>query len=198
MLKHVPMNNLREYKKKRDFRITSEPKPKLKKRKQTDFIYVIQKHKASNLHYDLRLELNGVLKSWALPKGPSTDPSQRKLAVPTEDHPIEYSDFEGIIPEGEYGAGTVIIWDKGTYRNLKNNISLEEAYDEGKVEIFIDGKKLKGAYVLLRTGKKQDKDERWLLIKMKDRYADARTNPIETEPGSVISGRKIEDIEKGQ
>jgi bifunctional non-homologous end joining protein LigD len=86
----------------------------------------------------------------------------------------------------------------GTYRNLKNNISLEEAYDEGKVEIFIDGKKLKGAYVLLRTGKKQDKDERWLLIKMKDRYADARTNPIETEPGSVISGRKIEDIEKGQ
>jgi DNA ligase D-like protein (predicted 3'-phosphoesterase) len=103
MLKHVPMNNLREYKKKRDFRITSEPKPKLKKRKQTDFIYVIQKHKASNLHYDLRLELNGVLKSWALPKGPSTDPSQRKLAVPTKDHPIEYSDFEGIIPEGEYG-----------------------------------------------------------------------------------------------
>lgn len=192
------MNNLKEYKKKRDFRITNEPKPELKKRKQTDLIYVIQKHKASNLHYDLRLELNGVLKSWAMPKGPSTNPSHRKLAVPTEDHPIEYADFEGIIPECEYGAGAVIVWDKGTYRNLKNNISLEEAYNEGKLEIFIDGKKLKGSYVLLRTDKKQDKDQRWLLIKMKDRYADASVNPIETEPESVISGRKIEDIKKEQ
>ncbi len=192
------MNSLKEYKKKRDFRITNEPKPELKKRKQTDLIYVIQKHKASNLHYDLRLELNGVLKSWAMPKGPSTNPSHRKLAVPTEDHPIEYADFEGIIPECEYGAGAVIVWDKGTYRNLKNNISLEEAYNEGKLEIFIDGKKLKGSYVLLRTDKKQDKDQRWLLIKMKDRYADASVNPIETEPESVISGRKIEDIKKEQ
>jgi DNA ligase D-like protein (predicted 3'-phosphoesterase) len=190
------MNNLNEYKKKRDFRITNEPKPELKKRKQTDLIYVIQKHKATNLHYDLRLELNGVLKSWAIPKGPATDPSQRKLAVPTEDHPIEYADFEGIIPEGEYGAGTVIVWDKGIYRNLKNNILLEEAYNEGKLEIFIDGKKLKGAYVLLRTGKKQDKNQQWLLIKMKDKYADARRNPVKTEPESVISGKKIEDIKK--
>jgi DNA ligase D-like protein (predicted 3'-phosphoesterase) len=190
------VSDLKEYKNKRNFKNTKEPKPELKKRKQTDLIYVIQKHKATNLHYDLRLELNGVLKSWAIPKGPTIDPSQKKLAVPTEDHPIDYADFEGIIPEGEYGAGAVIVWDKGTYRNLKKNISLEEAYDEGKLEIFIYGKKLKGAYVLLRTGKKQDEDKRWLLIKMKDKYADPGINPIETEPESVISGRKIEDLKK--
>jgi len=190
------MNNLKEYKNKRNFKKTKEPKPESKKRKRTGLIYVIQKHKATNLHYDLRLELNGVLKSWAIPKGPSTDPSQKKLAVPTEDHPIDYADFEGIIPEGEYGAGTVIVWDKGTYRNLKDDISLEEAYKKGKLEIFIEGKKLKGAYVLLRTGKKQDNGQWWLFIKMKDKYVDARRNPIKTEPESVISGKKIEDIKK--
>jgi len=190
------MNNLKEYKKKRNFRKTKEPKPESKKRKETGLIYVIQKHKATNLHYDLRLELSGVLKSWAIPKGPSTDPSQKKLAVPTEDHPIDYANFEGIIPEGEYGAGAVIVWDKGTYRNLKDDISVEEAYEKGKLEIFIEGKKLKGAYVLLRTGKKQDKGRWWLFIKMKDKYVDARRDPIKTEPESVISGKKIEDIKK--
>lgn len=190
------MNNLKEYKKKRNFRKTKEPKPESKKRKETGLIYVIQKHKATNLHYDLRLELNGVLKSWAIPKGPSADPSQKKLAVPTEDHPIDYANFEGIIPEGEYGAGAVIVWDKGTYRNLKDDISVEEAYEKGKLEIFIEGKKLKGAYVLLRTGKKQDKGQWWLFIKMKDKYVDARRDPIKTEPESVISGKKIEDIKK--
>lgn len=190
------MNSLKEYKEKRNFRKTTEPKPALKKLKSTNLIYVMQKHKATNLHYDLRLELNGVLKSWAIPKGPSTDPSQKKLAVPTEDHPIDYAFFEGLIPEGEYGAGTVIVWDKGTYRNLKDNISLEEAYDKGKLEIFIEGEKLKGAYVLLRTGKEQADDKLWLLIKMKDKYADTRRNPVKTEPESVISGKKIEDIKE--
>jgi DNA ligase D-like protein (predicted 3'-phosphoesterase) len=190
------VNDLKEYKNKRNFEKTKEPKPGIKKPKSSNLIYVIQKHKATNLHYDLRLELNGVLKSWAIPKGPSTDPSQKKLAVPTEDHPIDYADFEGLIPEGEYGAGTVIVWDKGTYRNLKDNISLEEAYERGKLEIFIEGVKLKGAYVLLRTGKKQAYEKLWLLIKMKDKYADPGINPIETEPESVISGKKIEDIGK--
>jgi len=190
------MNDLKEYKKKRDFMKTGEPRAKVKKGKNTDLIYVIQKHKATNLHYDLRLELNGVLKSWAVPKGPSTDPSQKKLAVQTEDHPIDYADFEGVIPEGEYGAGAVIVWDKGTYRNLKHDISLEEAYGKGKLEIFIEGVKLKGGYVLLRTGKKGDSDRRWLFIKIKDRYADARRNPVETEPNSVISNKKIEDLEE--
>jgi DNA ligase D-like protein (predicted 3'-phosphoesterase) len=190
------MNSLKEYKEKRNFKKTKEPKHVFKKRKSIDLLYVIQKHKATNLHYDLRLELNGVLKSWAIPKGPSTDPSRKKLAVPTDDHPMDYAFFEGLIPEGEYGAGTVIVWDKGTYRNLKDNISLEEAYNKGKLEIFIEGEKLKGAFVLLRTGNNQAYDKRWLLIKMKDKYADAGRNPTETEPESVISGKKIEDIEK--
>ncbi len=188
------MNNLEEYKDKRSFKKTEEPEPKVKKDRKASLIYVIQKHKASNLHYDLRLELNGVLKSWAIPKGPSPDPSQKKLALPTEDHPLDYADFEGTIPEGEYGAGTVIVWDKGTYKSLKDNISLEEALDKGKLEIFINGKKLKGAYVLLRTGKKSDKNPRWLFIKMKDKYADARRNPIETQPKSVISNKEIKDL----
>ncbi len=190
------MNNLEEYKNKRDFKKTKEPKATIKKKKQKSLIYVIQKHNASNLHYDLRLELNGVLKSWAIPKGPSTDPSQKKLALPTEDHPIDYANFEGIIPEGEYGAGSVIVWDTGTYRNLKDDISLEKSLEKGKLEIFIEGKKLKGAYVLLKTGKKSDKNQRWLFIKMKDKYADARRNPVKSEPRSVISNKNIEDLEK--
>lgn len=190
------MNNLEDYKKKRDFRKTKEPKPEISKKKGKKLSYVIQKHNASNLHYDLRLELGGVLKSWAVPKGPSTDPSEKKLALPTEDHPIDYKDFEGTIPEGEYGAGTVIIWDSGTYKNLKEDISLQDAFEKGKLEIFIEGEKLKGGYVLLRTGKKSDKNQRWLFIKMKDKYADSRRNPVKTEPQSVKSGKKIEDLEK--
>ncbi len=190
------MNDLDQYKKKRDFGKTGEPGAKIKKGKSNNLIYVIQKHKASNLHYDLRLELNGVLKSWAIPKGPSADPSQKKLAVPTEDHPIDYAYFEGVIPAGQYGAGTVIVWDKGTYKNLKDNISLKEAYRKGRLEIFIDGEKLKGGYALIRTGKNQETDRRWLLIKMKDSYADARRNPVKTEPNSVISNKTIEELEE--
>lgn len=189
------MDKLQEYKSKRDFSKTGEPKGKTKGSKQ-GLIYTIQKHNARNLHYDLRLEWDGVLKSWAIPKGPSTDPSQKKLAIPTEDHPLEYADFEGIIPENQYGAGTVIVWDKGTYENAKPDISVPEALEKGKLEIFIKGQKLKGAYVLLRTGSKQDQDARWLFIKMKDQYADARRNPINTEPRSVISGLTIEELEE--
>jgi len=190
------MNNLENYKRKRDFTKTSEPSGEVKNTKNR-LIYIIQKHKAKTLHYDLRLEMAGVLKSWALPKGPSTDPSEKKLAIPTEDHPLDYAYFEGIIPEGQYGAGTVIVWDRGRYRNLKENISVEDALSQGKLEIFIEGQKLKGAYVLLKTGKKDEPNPRWLFIKMKDQYADARRNPTSTEPQSVISGKAIEDLEKG-
>ncbi|MDZ7837234.1 MAG: DNA polymerase ligase N-terminal domain-containing protein [Actinomycetota bacterium] len=189
------MNNLDQYKEKRDFKKTTEPQAKVKSGKQ-NLTYAIQKHKSRNLHYDLRLELDGVLKSWAVPKGPSTDPAQKRLAVPTEDHPIDYARFEGIIPEGQYGAGTVIVWDKGTYRNLKQDKSTAESLQQGKLEFFIQGKKLQGAYVLLRTGKKNDDDNRWLLIKMKDQHADARRNPTSTEPRSVLSGKTIEELEK--
>jgi bifunctional non-homologous end joining protein LigD len=190
------MDELNKYKQKRDFGKTVEPEARVKKGRGNNLIYVVQKHKARNLHYDLRLELNGVLKSWAIPKGPSTNPSQKKLAVPTEDHPIDYADFEGIIPAGQYGAGTVIVWDNGTYKNLKDDISLEEAYRKGRLEIFIDGEKLKGGYALIRTGKNQENDRRWLMIKMKDKYADSSRNPLKNEPRSVLSNKTIEDLEE--
>jgi len=189
-------NKLKEYKEKRDFRRTSEPsgdglQPSDKP------IFVIQKHDASNLHYDFRLEVEGVLKSWAIPKGPSTNPSDKRLALPTEDHPLDYADFEGVIPEGEYGAGTVMVWDTGPYRNLReekeeDGASMEEAIQEGKLEVWLKGKKLKGGYALIQTG--DGEDARWLLIKMDDDEADARRNPVSTEPTSSLSGRTMEEI----
>jgi DNA ligase D-like protein (predicted 3'-phosphoesterase) len=135
--------------------------------------------------------------SWAVPKGPSTDPRQKRLAVPTEDHPLDYADFEGVIPEGEYGAGTVLVWDTGPYRNLKkddegNEVPVVDALEQGHVTVWLGGKKLRGGYSLVRTGK--GKDKRWLLVKMKDDEADARRNPVSTEPESVLSGKTLEEI----
>ncbi len=192
---------LAKYMEKRDFRVTQEPAEG-----ELDFewaterpIFVIQKHDASNLHYDLRLEVDGVLKSWAVPKGPSTDPSERRLAMPTEDHPLAYADFEGVIPEGEYGGGTVLVWDRGSYRNLKEPEEGEEELkpvsaqlEEGHATIWLEGEKLAGGYALIRTGKGDD--GRWLLIKMKDEEADARRNPTSTEPASVKTGWTLEEI----
>ena len=190
-------DSLKEYFEKRDFRLTGEPKGG--ERGPSDQpIFVIQKHDASSLHYDLRLEMDGVLKSWAVPKGPSTDPREKRLAVPTEDHPLEYADFEGVIPEGEYGAGAVMVWDAGRYRNLRaekeddDAASMEEALKQGKVEVWLEGEKLTGGYALVRTGKGEN--ARWLLIKMRDDQADARRNPTSTEPKSVLSGRTLEEI----
>jgi DNA ligase D-like protein (predicted 3'-phosphoesterase) len=194
-------DKLADYKKKRDFNKTTEPGDK-----EVSFdwaeegkpIFVIQKHDASNLHYDFRIEVDGVLKSWAVPKGPSMDPSVKRLAVPTEDHPLGYADFEGVIPEDEYGGGTVMVWDRGTYRNLKEEDEEEvppvsEQLEDGHVTIWLDGEKLKGGYALIRTGK--GKDPRWLLIKMDDNEADARRNPTSTETDSVKSGRSLEEIQ---
>ena len=192
---------LAKYMEKRDFRVTREPAEG-----EVDIewaterpIFVIQKHDASNLHYDLRLEVDGVLKSWAVPKGPSTDPSERRLAMPTEDHPLAYADFEGVIPQGEYGGGTILVWDRGSYRNLKEPEEGEEEpkpvsqqLDEGHLTIWLEGEKLSGGYALIRTGKGDD--PRWLLIKMKDEEADARRNPTSTEPASVKTGRTLEEI----
>ncbi len=189
---------LTQYRKKRDFKKTSEPPGKRKPgKKGKKSIFVVQKHDASNLHYDFRLEVEGILKSWALPKGPSTDPSEKRMAIPTEDHPLEYADFEGVIPEGEYGAGTVMLWDIGPYKNLRadkeeEKKSMEESLAEGKADIWLEGKKIKGGYVLVRTGK--GKKERWLLIKMKDDEADARRKPVSTEPKSAVSGRTLKEI----
>lgn len=178
-----------EYMKKRDLK--KSPEPKMKKKKTGRSIFVIQKHDASHLHYDFRLEIDGVLKSWAIPKGPSTDPKDKRLAILTEDHPIDYADFEGVIPEGNYGAGKVIVWDKGTFSNKKDK-TLSEQFDDGVLEVEIKGKKIEGGYALRRfRGEKN-----WLLIKMKDDKADARRNPVSSEPESVISGKKIEELEK--
>ncbi len=186
---------LAEYRSKRNFSRTREPRGTassqgLQQGAQPRF--VIQKHKASTLHYDLRLEVDGVLKSWAVPKGPSTNPRDKRLAVPTEDHPIDYIDFEGTIPENEYGAGTVLVWDRGHYRNLKDT-PIAQAIEEGQAEIWLQGEKLQGGYALVQTGK--GRDVRWLLIKMKDEKADARRNPVSTEPASVITGHTIEQME---
>jgi len=198
---------LAAYEEKRDFRTTPEPGEG-----QAHFdwaeerpIFVIQKHDASNLHYDFRIEVDGVLKSWAVPKGPSTDPSVKRLAIPTEDHPLPYADFEGVIPEDAYGGGTVMVWDRGSYRNLKEADEGEEMpksvakqLEEGHATIWLEGEKLSGGYALIRTGKGDD--PRWLMIKMSDDQADARRNPTSTEPRSVKTGRSLDEIaqERGQ
>jgi DNA ligase D-like protein (predicted 3'-phosphoesterase) len=189
-------STLSEYEKKRDFRSSPEPQGGTSE-KGDEPVFVIQKHDASNLHYDFRIEVDGVLKSWAVPKGPSTDPRQKRLAMPTEDHPLEYADFEGVIPEDEYGGGTVLLWDRGPYRNLRaakddDGASMAESLADGKIEVWLEGSKIRGGYALVRTG--GGDDERWLLIKMDDEEADARRKPTSTEPESVASGRDLEEV----
>jgi DNA ligase D-like protein (predicted 3'-phosphoesterase) len=203
MSKGVEMSqdSLEEYRKKRDFRRTSEPLGSEAAGSKEEPIFVIQKHSASSMHYDFRLQVEGVLKSWAVPKGPSTDPSEKRLAIPTEDHPLEYAGFEGVIPEGEYGAGTVLIWDRGSYRNLKEDEeekSVSQQIKDGHVTIWLEGQKISGGYALIRTG--SGDDARWLLIKMDDKEADARRNPTSTEPKSVKIGRTLVEVreEEGQ
>ncbi len=192
-------DSLKNYREKRDFRRASEPSGG-KKRSSDRPIFVVQKHDASRLHYDFRLEVEGVLKSWAVPKGPSTDPRDKRLAVPTEDHPLDYADFEGVIPEGQYGAGTVLVWDTGAYRNLKEKggkpVPMAQAVEDGHVTVWLEGKKLRGGYALTRF--KKGKDESWLLVKMNDEEADARRNPVNTQPESVLGGRTLEEIAKGR
>ncbi len=181
--------SLTKYEEKRDFSKTPEPKGTIKKFHNSP-IFVIQKHDARSLHYDLRLEDEGVLKSWAVPKGPSTNPANKQLAIQTEDHPLEYATFEGIIPEGQYGAGPVIVWDTGTFRNLKEDKPLSVCIQDGDLNIWLEGKKLQGGYALIKTNY-QGKDTTWLLIKMNDDKAD-RKRDITTElPNSVLSYKVV-------
>jgi DNA ligase D-like protein (predicted 3'-phosphoesterase) len=162
--------------------------------------FVFQKHAARSLHYDFRLEAGGTLKSWAVPKGPSTDPRDKRLAMPVEDHSLDYGDFEGLIPAGQYGAGAVIVWDTGDYRNLTERdgreVPIEEALENGHAVVWLEGRKLRGGYSLNRIGKGED--ERWLLVKRRDEEADARRNPVSTQPESVLSGRTVEDVREGR
>ena len=187
---------LKAYREKRDFHKTSEPAGG-RRRRSGGRRFVIQQHDASSLHYDFRLEVDGVLISWAVPKGLSTDPGDKRLAIRTEDHPLDYIDFEGVIPAGEYGAGPVLVWDRGHYRNLRarkgrDSRSMEHALDDGLVEVWLEGEKLAGGYALKRI--KGGKKARWLAIKMNDDHADARRRPTRTEPESVKSGRTLEEI----
>jgi DNA ligase D-like protein (predicted 3'-phosphoesterase) len=161
-------------------------------------LFVIQEHDARRLHYDFRIEIDGVLKSWAVPKGPSTDPRDKRLAVLVDDHPLDYADFEGIIPESHYGSGAVIVWDAGPYRNLKRDqygreVGMGDAFARGTLEIWVEGKKIRGGYALVRS-RLGGREENWLLVKMRDEAADARRKPTRTEPESVLSGRTIEEV----
>jgi len=191
----MPKKTLEDYQAKRDFRRTPEPQGE-DRRISPAPIFVVQEHDASHLHYDFRLEVDGVLKSWAIPKGPSTDSRQKRLAVPTEDHPLEYAGFEGVIPEGEYGAGRVLVWDTGPFRNLTEKkgvpVPLAEAVAHGHLKVWLEGHKLKGGYALTRF--KTGKDEAWLLVKADDELADATGDVLKTRPESVLSGRSLEEI----
>jgi len=187
--------NLKDYRKKRNFNSTTEPLERKKDNRRHKNLFVIQKHKATQLHYDFRIEIDHVLVSWAVPKGPSTDPKEKNLAIRTEDHPLEYANFEGIIPEDQYGGGTVIVWDKGNYEN-QADVNMSEALREGKIKIWLRGKKIQGGYHLIRIKNTKKNQEKWLLMKSKDNEADARRNPTTTQPESVISNMTIEQIEK--
>jgi DNA ligase D-like protein (predicted 3'-phosphoesterase) len=193
-------DGLRLYRDKRDFRRTREPSGGTKQPARRP-IFVIQKHDASHLHYDFRLQIGRVLKSWAVPKGPSTDPREKRLAVQTEDHPLEYADFEGTIPEGEYGGGTVMVWDAGWYRNLKvdatgrERTSMLKAWNGGHLAVWLVGRKLRGGYALTRFRRERGKAQ-WLLVKIDDEAADARRNPVSSQPKSVLSARTLRQIAK--
>jgi DNA ligase D-like protein (predicted 3'-phosphoesterase) len=189
--------SLTEYRKRRDFGRTNEPRGRRGgKRPRRQPSFVIQKHAARSLHYDFRLEVGGVLKSWAVPKGPSTDPREKRLAMEVEDHPLDYGDFEGVIPEGQYGAGAVIVWDRGSYRNITEKdgkeVPLERALGDGHVTVWLEGEKLRGGYSLQRIS--GGAKPRWLLIKRRDERADARRNPTSSQPESVLSGRRVEEV----
>jgi len=184
---------LEEYRKKRDFNKTPEPPPKVAKKQSRELFFCVQKHLASHLHYDFRLELNGVLLSWAVPKGPSLDPKTKRLAMKVEDHPFDYGEFEGVIPEG-YGAGIVMLWDKGTWMPEQDDV--EAALKKGDLKFTLNGYKLKGSWVLVRTGGRYpggSGDRSWLLIKHRDEWA-GELDITAFAPKSVKSGGDFEDI----
>lgn len=198
--------SLREYRRKRDFAKTTEPAGKPPSGKKDGSLrFVIQKHDASRLHYDLRLEMNGVMRSWAVPKGPSLNPADRRLAMEVEDHPIEYNDFEGTIPAGEYGGGTVMLWDRGTYvpDEVEDGSDPEkavlEAYRDGKLSVTFQGDRLHGSFALVRTqGTEDGKGSKWLLIKHRDEHAAGNGSISDESDRSVASGRTMAEIAAGK
>jgi bifunctional non-homologous end joining protein LigD len=177
---------LAEYNRKRRFAVTPEPPGRPARRRAQSRAFVVQKHRASHLHYDLRLEHEGAMWSWAVPKGPALDPAVKRLAMMTEPHPMDYNDFEGVIPEGEYGGGTVMIWDRGTWTPEVADVGA--ALARGELKFALHGRKLKGSWVLVRTRNRQ-----WLLIKHRDRFASTQDVTL-ARPQSVVSRRTMAGI----
>jgi bifunctional non-homologous end joining protein LigD len=193
---------LNEYQKKRDFSKTREPPPRPGPAG-SELLFVVQKHSARRLHFDFRLELDGVLKSWAIPNGPSLNPSIKRLAVMVEDHPLDYGSFEGSIPAGEYGAGEVIVWDRGYYQaqdeqkviiseRARSETAIREGLIKGKLSFELHGQKLQGSWALVKL---QHSPKDWLLIKHKDQFADSSVD-ISKDDASVFSGLNLDDLKK--
>ena len=196
MASRATKTSLDRYHAKRDFKLTQEPKGEVERRTGENLRYLIQKHDASRLHYDFRLELDGTLKSWAVTKGPSLNPADKRLAVHVEDHPLDYGSFEGTIPEGQYGGGTVMLWDEGSWEPLGD---ADQSYRKGRLSFILHGKRLKGEWHLVRMGKKSGKRDNWLLIKSHDQYANEKDgdSALERYTKSAVSGRSMQAIAKG-
>ncbi|NYD41311.1 DNA polymerase ligase N-terminal domain-containing protein [Nocardioides panaciterrulae] len=191
-------DDLAAYRRKRDTDRSGEPSGRGSGGSEDGPVFVVQRHDASSLHFDFRLEIGGTLVSWAVPKGPSLDPRDKRLATRTEDHPLDYADFEGRIDQG-YGAGTVVVWDTGHLENLTEKdgapLALEDALAGGHLKVALHGQKLTGAFALTHTKMGGD-DSNWLLVKVDDEGADRRRKPAKTQPESVLSGRTNEDLEE--
>lgn len=190
-------DRLDRYRSKRDFSKTSEPEGGLPGGSGAS-TFVVQKHAARALHYDFRIEVDGVMPSWAVPKGPSYDPKVKRLAVHTEDHPLDYQYFEGTIPDAEYGGGEVIVWDNGTYRNITEHagkqVPAREAIERGHLSVWLDGTKLHGGWSLTRTARPGDRQDAWIMVKRKDEHADPGLDITVTAPRSTRSDREISDV----
>jgi bifunctional non-homologous end joining protein LigD len=192
----VAVDRLKTYRSKRDFTKTAEPAGALAEGAGAP-VFVVQEHAARALHYDFRLEVDGVLASWAVPKGPSYNPREKRLAVHVEDHPLDYRDFEGGIPHGEYGGGRVIVWDEGTYRMLddgKRPQPLVKAIERGHFSVWLEGTKLKGGWAFTRTAKPGDRQETWILVKRNDEFANPELDITKTAPESVKTGRTLDEV----
>jgi bifunctional non-homologous end joining protein LigD len=199
MSRNSPSGKLKEYRRKRDFERTREPEGAAEPgRRSGSLKFVIQKHRATALHFDLRLELDGVMKSWAVPKGPSLDPSDKRLAMEVEDHPTEYNTFEGTIPKGEYGGGTVMLWDRGTYHadeagpGEDEQSVLRREHAAGKMSVTFEGERLRGSFALVRTG--SGPKPKWLLIKHRDEFVERGSDVVAEHVTSIESGRTMEEI----
>ena len=192
--------SLEEYRSRRNFAKTPEPAGRIRQATRTR-VFVVQKHAASRLHYDFRLAIKGLLVSWAVPRGPSMNPADKRLAIRTEDHPLEYADFEGVIPEGQYGAGAVMVWDRGRYEP-EGSASAARQLERGKIDVVLHGEKLRGGFTLIRTGRgsaERASRTRWLLVKHRDEYAEEWWD-IESPQldRSVLTGRTLKEIERGR